>query len=140
TYQAKIQFLGYKERQLKFNIPEGHEEITLTALLENSSIQLEGVEITAAPTVVLKGDTTEFNAAAFTTEPYADSDALLAQLPGFEIDAEGNLIAQGEQITRIIVDGREFFSTDPRIAMKNLPADIIDKIQLIDERSDQARF
>src|SRR5690606_35668599 len=62
------------------------------------------------------------------------------QLPGFEIDAEGNLIAQGEQITRIIVDGREFFSTDPRIAMKNLPADIIDKIQLIDERSDQARF
>lgn len=140
SYQAKIHYLGYKERLLKFNIPEGHEEITLTALMEDGSIQLEDVEITAAPTVVIKGDTTEFNAAAFKTEPYADSDALLTQLPGVEIDAEGNLIAQGEQVTRIIVDGREFFSTDPRIAMKNLPADIIDKVQLIDERSDQARF
>src|SRR5690606_32103661 len=87
-----------------------------------------------------KGDTTEFDAAAFSTEPYADADALVMQIPGVEIDEEGRVKAQGEDVQRIIVDGKEFFSTDPRIALKTLPADIIAKIQLIDEQSEQAQF
>src|SRR3546814_33973 len=66
--------------------------------------------------------------------------ALVMQIPGVEIDEEGRVKAQGEDVQRIIVDGKEFFSTDPRIALKTLPADIIAKIQIIDEQSEQAQF
>src|SRR5690606_26943595 len=76
----------------------------------------------------------------FSTREFADADELVAQVPGVMIDEEGNVSAHGEQVTKIIVDGKEFFSTDPRIALKSLPAEIISKIQIIDEKSEQARF
>ncbi|MGH2623381.1 MAG: outer membrane beta-barrel protein, partial [Sphingobacterium sp.] len=65
---------------------------------------------------------------------------MVAQVPGVTIDEEGNVSAHGEPVGRILVDGKEFFSTDPKIALKTLPADIIDKLQIIDEKSEQARF
>src|SRR5690606_40931140 len=71
---------------------------------------------------------------------FADSDELIAQVPGVMIDEDGNVSAHGEEVTKIIVDGKEFFSTDPRIALKTLPAEIISKIQIIDEKSEQAKF
>src|SRR5690606_11538084 len=82
----------------------------------------------------------EFDASALSTEPYADADALIMQIPGVEIDADGRVKAQEEDVQRIIVDGKELFSTDPRIALKTLPAHIISKIRLIDEQSEQAQF
>src|SRR5690606_32352915 len=139
-YHAKVFFLGYNEFESKFTIRPGQKEHVLSPLMEDSSIQLEGVDITNVQMVVMKGDTTEFNAAAFKTEPYADSDAPLTQLAGVEIDAEVNLMALGEKVIKIVVDGRTCFSTDPRVGMKNLPADIIDKVQIIDERSEESRF
>src|SRR5690606_34761619 len=98
------------------------------------------IEITGIPAVSLRGDTTEFDAKRFSTREYADADELVSQIPGVEVDEEGNVKAHGEEVTKIIVDGKEFFSTDPRIALKPLPAESIDKIQLIDEKSEQARF
>ncbi|WP_164110945.1 MULTISPECIES: outer membrane beta-barrel protein [Sphingobacterium] len=108
--------------------------------LEPAEIAIEEVEITAPQSIVMKGDTLEFDAKNFSTREYADADELVAQIPGVMIDEEGNVEAHGEKVTRIIVDGKEFFSSDPRIALKNLPAEIIAKIQLIDEKSEQARF
>src|SRR5690606_17380769 len=101
---------------------------------------LEEIEITGIPAVSLRGDTTEFDAKRFSTREYADADELVVQIPGVEMDEQGNVKAHGEEVTKIIVDGKEFFITDPRIALKTLPAEIIDKIQLIDEKSEQARF
>src|SRR5690606_38320143 len=98
------------------------QPITIQLLPEYRSLE-EVAVIASSPVAVLKGDTTEFDAAAFSTEPYADADALVMQIPGVEIDEEGRVKAQGEDVQRIIVDGKEFFSTDPRIALKTLPAD-----------------
>ena len=141
SYTLQIHALGYKKHQMKVDEQSfSSPKLLIVPLFVDNTILAE-VNITAPPPMVaLKGDTTEFSASFFTTEPYADSDALISQLPGIEIDEEGNLIADGEEVHRIMVDGKEFFSSDPRVAMKSLPADIIDKIQVIDEKSDQAKF
>src|SRR5690606_37686641 len=140
-YTLQANFLGYKRQRIPVNVSEDSAFQPLVVRLPPDMNLLDAVQIEIAPpAVVLKGDTTEFNAASFTTEPYADSDALIGQLPGVEIDEDGKLKVQGEEVQRIMVDGKEFFSSDPRIAMKTLPADIIAKIQVIDEKSDQAKF
>lgn len=141
SYTLNIYFVGFKPYQKKFVLNGENISETFNVLLPLDMTILSAVDINAEPPmVVLKGDTTEFNAGAFTTEPYADADALIGQLPGAEIDGEGKLTFQGEEVQRIMVDGKEFFSTDPRIAMKTIPADIISKLQVIDEQSDQAKF
>ncbi len=132
----QISYLGYvpQKQTLAANTSN------LQVQLERSAIDLDVVDIIAAPLAQIKGDTTEFSADNFKTEPYADSDALIKQIPGVTIDEEGNVIAHGSQVTKIIVDNKEFFTTDPRLALKNLPADIVAKIQIIDEKSEQANF
>lgn len=141
SYTLKVHFVGFKIFQKDFTLNTSNSSEQFEVLLPLDMTLLDPVDINVEPPmVVLKGDTTEFNAGSFTTEPYADADALIGQLPGAEIDGDGKLIFQGEEVQRIMVDGKEFFSTDPRIAMKTIPADIISKLQVIDEKSDQARF
>jgi len=137
-YTVKVHYVGYKtERQ---SITFSGKPVHLLFRLEPSEIALEEVEITAPQMVSLRTDTMEFDARNFSTREFADSDELIAQVPGVMIDEDGNVSAHGEQVTKIVVDGKEFFSTDPRIALKSLPAEIISKIQIIDEKSEQARF
>ncbi len=140
-YRLQVNYLGYRPMVVGITVPaeSNPEPVTIQLLPEYRTLD-EVAVISASPVAVLKGDTTEFDASAFSTEPYADADALVMQIPGVEIDEEGRVKAQGEDVQRIIVDGKEFFSTDPRIALKTLPADIIAKIQLIDEQSEQAQF
>jgi outer membrane receptor protein involved in Fe transport len=90
--------------------------------------------------ITFKGDTTEFNAAAFKTQPNATAEELLKKLPGVEVDKDGNVKAQGESVTKIFVNGKKFFSNDPKIATQNLPAGAVDKVQVYDKKSDQAEF
>lgn len=138
-YTLLLTYIGYKQSRQKVKI-EGHD-LALKFPLASSFTILDAVNITVAPPpVVVKGDTTEFSAAAYKTEAYADADALVAQIPGVEIDADGKIKAQGEDVQKIIVDGKEFFSSDPAVALKTLPADVIDKIQLIDEKSEQSKL
>ena len=92
------------------------------------------------PPAVQKADTTEFNARAFRTNPDATTEDLLAKMPGITVDASGTVTAQGEQVQQILVDGRPFFGNDPTVAIRNLPADAIEKIQVFDKMSDQAEF
>lgn len=90
--------------------------------------------------IKIKGDTTEFNAGSFTVRPNARVEDLLQQLPGIQIDKDGKITAQGQTVTKVLVDGDEFFGDDPTLVTKNLRADMIDKIQLYDKKSDQAVF
>lgn len=137
-YTVSTAYIGFKsESQI---ITMDKKPIYLFLRLEPAEIAIEEVEITAPQAIIMRGDTLEFDAKNFSTREYADADELVAQIPGILIDEEGNVEAHGEKVTRIIVDGKEFFSSDPRIALKNLPAEIIAKIQLIDEKSEQARF
>ncbi|RMG68351.1 MAG: TonB-dependent receptor, partial [Bacteroidetes bacterium] len=85
-----------------------------------------------------KGDTTEFNASAFTTNPDATAEQLVQKLPGVMMQ-NGQVTAQGEQVQQVLVDGRPFFGNDPSAALRNLPAEVVDKIQVFDQQSEQAQ-
>lgn len=98
------------------------------------------VVVTNTVPITVKGDTVQFNAEAFRTKPNATAEDLLKKLPGVEVDKEGIVKAQGEQIQKVYVDGKEFFGTDPKLATKNLTADMIESVQVFDDMSDQAKF
>jgi hypothetical protein len=88
----------------------------------------------------IKGDTTEFNAKAFVIQPNAKVEDLLKQLPGITVDKDGKITAEGQTVTKVLVDGEEFFGDDPTLVTRNIRADMVDKIQLYDKKSDQASF
>lgn len=90
--------------------------------------------------VTIKQDTIEYNAGSFKVQPNAAVEDLLKRLPGVEVDRNGTVRAQGQQVQRVTVDGKEFFGRDPKMATKNLPADVVDKVQVFDRKSDQAQF
>jgi hypothetical protein len=88
----------------------------------------------------IKGDTTEFNAKAFVIQPNAKVEDLLKQLPGITVDKNGKITAEGQTVNKVLVDGEEFFGDDPTLVTRNIRADMVDKIQLYDKKSDQAAF
>lgn len=139
NYSISVKALGFQARLTPIQI-SALKNLTLTIPLELDNIGIDEVVISASPAVLLKGDTMEYDAKKFVTRDFADADEMVAQVPGVMIDEDGNVTAHGEPVTRIIVDGKEFFSSDPKVALKTLPADIIAKIQLIDEKSEQSRF
>ncbi|HET8884733.1 MAG TPA: outer membrane beta-barrel protein [Salinimicrobium sp.] len=110
-------------------------------ILEPVSSELSEVTITAnrAP-VTVKNDTLEFNAASFNTRPDANLEDVMKKLPGVEVDSQGNITVNGKPVTRILVNGKEFFGNDPKIATKNLPKEIIDKIQVVDTKTKAQEF
>lgn len=101
---------------------------------------LKEVVVESRPPVRMKGDTVEYNASQYKTKENAVVEDLLKKLPGVKVDQSGNIIAQGETVGKVLVDGKEFFGNDPAIATKNLPADMVDKIQVLDKMSDQEEF
>ncbi len=84
--------------------------------------------------IVIKKDTIEFNAEAFKVRPNAVVEDLLKKLPGLEVGSDGSITVMGKDVTKVLVDGHEFFSADTRMATKNIDADMIDKIQVYDDR------
>lgn len=90
--------------------------------------------------IKIRGDTTEYDPAAYNLRPNATVEDLLKQLQGMQVDRNGNITAQGKQVRRVLVDGEEFFGDDPTLVTKNLRADMIDKVQVFDKQSDQSAF
>jgi len=89
---------------------------------------------------VSRRDTLDYNALAFEVRPNATVEELLARLPGIEVDTDGTIRAQGETVRKVLVDGKEFFGTDPTVATRNLPAAAVERIQVYDKESDMAEF
>jgi hypothetical protein len=90
--------------------------------------------------VTIKSDTLEFNAGSFNTRQDANLEEVMKKLPGVEVDAQGNITVNGKPVSRILVNGKEFFGNDPKIATKNLPKEIIDKIQVVDTKTKSEEF
>ena len=101
---------------------------------------LEDVIITAKNAVIIKGDTIEYDASKYTIQPNSKVEDLLSQLPGIQVDKDGKITAQGETVSKVLVDGEEFFGDDPTLVTKNIRGDMVDKVQLFDKKSDQATF
>src|SRR5690606_16283137 len=122
---------------LKQLVTLSSEKIDLGTLqMEFATNMLGEVTVVAdrAP-VTVKTDTLEFNAASFNTRPDANLEDVMKKLPEVGVDAQGSITVNGKPVTRILVNGKEFFGNDPKIATKNLPKEIIDKIQVVDTKT-----
>lgn len=108
--------------------------------MSDDGVDLKDVNVTASIPVVVKTDTIEFDGKSIKVRENAVVEDMLKKLPGVEVAKDGSIKAQGETVTKVKVDGKEFFGTDPLLATKNLPADMVDKIQVIDEMSEQSQF
>lgn len=141
-YRLLITHIGYHNSNKKFVINENAENIDLGNVVMNDRTKmLEEVLVTnEAPPVTLIGDTVQYNAGSFKTQPNASVEQLLKKLPGVEVAKDGTVKAQGQTVNKVLVDGKEFFGNDPKMATKNLPADAIDKVQVYDKLSDQAQM
>ena len=139
-YVLDASFVGYQK--LRQTVTVAGQPLQLgTLALQTGGIQLKGVVVTGqAAQSVQKGDTTQFNAKAFKTNPDANAQDLIEKLPGVSRGADGKVQAQGENVQRVLVDGKEFFGNDPDAVLKNLPADMVDKVEVFDQRSEQSRF
>jgi hypothetical protein len=140
NYILKISFEGYKVSRKRITITQEVPNAAIGKVyLRPKDNELETVVVEASP-IKMKKDTVEFNAGSFATKPNAVAEDLLKKLPGVQVDAGGTITAQGEKVTRVLVDGKRFFSDDPKLATRNLPPDVIDKIQVFDDLSDQSKF
>ncbi|MEO6039037.1 MAG: TonB-dependent receptor, partial [Saprospiraceae bacterium] len=141
-YLLQINYLGYQNHSQQLVVPENKNRVNAgRILLQPASLVLPGVEIKAeqAP-LVMRKDTLEYNAGVFKTQPGAVVEDLLKKLPGIQVQSDGTIKAQGETVQNVLVDGKEFFGQDPKVATKNLPADAVDKVQVYDKKSEQAEF
>jgi len=139
AYILQITYLGFDQYVQNLNL-ESNQDLGIVILSQKANALVD-VEITAEHTPIqIKKDTVEYNAAAFQTQPHEVVEDLLRKLPGVEVEADGTVIAQGEEVQEVLVDGKEFFGNDPKIATKNLPADAVEKVQVFDQRSDMAEF
>ncbi|NWJ51576.1 MAG: TonB-dependent receptor [Bacteroidetes bacterium] len=142
TYKLRINFLGYKtiKQVVKINNSSRVQTFGPFQLPSNSTTLKEVTIIGQKAPVVVKTDTVEFSAVNFKTEKNDVVEEMIKKLPGVDVDKDGNIQAHGKDVTKILVDGKPFFGNDPKLATQNLPAEMIDKVQVIDQKSDQAQF
>jgi hypothetical protein len=141
NYSLLISFEGYQHIRKSIAINgSDHRDLDLGFLyMQHITDQLQEVVIQVPP-VLIRKDTVEYNAGSFTTKPNAVAEDLLKKMPGIQVDKNGTITAQGETVNRVLVNGKRFFSDDPKLATRNLPPEIIDKIQVFDDLSDQSKF
>jgi len=140
-YRVIISSKGYMEFNKTASITATLKSIDFGNLeVQKDYKTLEGVVVTSESPIQVKNDTIQFNASGFKTLPNATAEDLLKKLPGVEVDKDGNIKSQGETVQKVLVDGKEFFGNDPKLATKNLTADMIESVQVFDDMSDQAKF
>ncbi|MEJ7913957.1 MAG: outer membrane beta-barrel protein [Chitinophagaceae bacterium] len=140
TYRLMVSFQGYSNLSRNITITREISLLDLGAIyMDKKNTLLDEVVVEAAP-IIVKKDTVEFKASAFKTVPNSTAEDLFKKLPGVEVDKDGNVKAQGEDIQKVYVDGKEFFGNDPKMATKNITADMIESVQVYDDMSDQAKF
>jgi hypothetical protein len=138
TYILNISFLGLEDVYQPLQITGRSTKVELgkIEMMENSILLDEAVIKGKITEVTVKADTVEYNADAFKVTDGAMLEELLKKLPGAEVAADGTVTVNGKQIKKILVDSKEFFSDDPKVASKNLPAKMVEKVQAYDRRSD----
>ncbi|MFL5743226.1 MAG: TonB-dependent receptor domain-containing protein, partial [Niastella sp.] len=141
-YRLLITHVNYHNTGQPFTLDEAHKQVNLGTIIMNDVTRLlsEVVVTAEAPPVTLIDDTVQYNAGSFKTIPNATVEQLLKKMPGIKVEKDGTVKAQGQDVKKVLVDGKEFFGKDPKIATRNLPADAVDKVQVYDKVSDQAQL
>lgn len=124
----------------KFILKENEEKNLGNLFLTPKSKLLAEVIVKSGSPIKIKGDTVVYTADSFKVRPGANVEELLRRLPGITVDKSGQITAMGERVKKVLVDGEEFFGTDPGIATKNIRADAVQEVQVFDKKSDQADF
>lgn len=141
AYRLHVSFIGYELSNTEINIPRGRNALDVGKItLKPTGKQLD--EVTVVRQVQRqeqRGDTTVFNAAAFKVNPDATTEDLLRKMPGMQVK-DGQVSHGGEAVKKVLVDGKEFFGSDPSAALKNIDASMVDKIEVFDKQSEQAEF
>ena len=139
NYTLQISALGYKTftKSISITVPQNNLG-TLNVAKDDQTLNTVNIEGKALLGTQL-GDTTQYNANAFKTNPDANAEDLVTKMPGVTLQ-DGKVQAQGEDVKQILIDGKPYFGSDVNAALKNLPADVIDKVQVFDQQSEQSRF
>ena len=140
AYVLQVTLIGYAPIRSDFEVTGADVDLgSVTMTMEAIEIDSLVVSIEHVP-FINRRDTLSYNVNAFPTPPNAVVEELLRRLPGIEVDTDGTITAQGEEVQNVLVDGREFFGRDPRIATRNLPADAVEQVDVYDKQSDMAEF
>lgn len=140
-FSISITSIGFEPINRKYLYNEGEGILKLEPItMKAAAKQLSEVVISGTPSVTVKQDTVEYRAADYKLKEDAQVEDLLRKLPGVEVDQNGNVKAQGKQVTRVRVNGKDFFGGDVKTATQQLPANLIDKVQIVDDYGDQANF
>ncbi len=139
TYVLKAELMGYKTVQRDITV-EKNIDLGEIKMAEDAEV-LDAARVTdVGNPIVVKKDTIEYTASSFKTSDNDMLEELLKKLPGVEVEADGTITANGETIKKITIDGKTFFLDDPQLASKNIPAKLVDKVKVVEKKSDQAQF
>ena len=139
TYVLKAELMGYNTYSQEVFVAQ---DVDLGDVKMSEDVKiLEAASISAVGNpIVVKKDTIEYTASSFKTSDNDMLEELLKKLPGVEVEADGSITANGETIKKITIDGKTFFLDDPQLASKNIPAKLIEKVKVVEKKSDQAMF
>jgi len=141
NYLLQGSMLGYTTLYRSVSIPLRTGDDIGTLIMTSKVFNIDEVTVSADRIPIrIKKDTIEYDAKAFKVKPDGVAEDLIKKLPGLEVDRAGNIKAMGEDVKNVLVDGKEFFGNDPKVATRNLPADAIDRVQLFDKQTDESQF
>ena len=136
TYEITVSYLGFKSQM--FTITTTNEDIIKNFVLKENPNQLETVELNYTPPITVKKDTIIYSVDKFTTGEERKLREVLKKLPGVEVDRDGNVMVQGKRVTKVLVEDKIFFTGDSKLAVNNIPADAVDKVEVLDNYNEVA--
>ena len=136
----KVTYMGFETHKEELKEINSNKDFKTISLIESANM-LAGVTIkTEEPPIRVKNDTIEFKASLFKVRPDSNVETLLKQLPGFEVDSDGKITVNGKEVNQVLVNGKPFFDRDGAMALKNLPAEIINKVQVSDYKTKKEEY
>ena len=137
SYTIKASFVGYETTEVPLEDP-GKTQLPFKLELRSSTTQLEDLHFVEEMPITISGDTITYSADAFTKGNERKLEDVLEALPGFDVDKNGEIKVQGKKVERVLVEGKEFFEGDTKLAAENIPADAVDKVQVLTNFNDIA--
>lgn len=131
TYILRASFLGYETSEMEITVPENASDLNQNFALNSKASELDGVEIVYEMPVTVRGDTIIYNADSFTNGTERKLGDVMRKLPGVEINEDGEIEVEGKTVSKVMVEGKDFFDGDSKLATKNIPADAVDKIEVL---------
>lgn len=131
AYTLKVSYLGFDTENIEVEVLDSSEDLRKNIILSESNQALKEVEITYEMPVKIVGDTIVYNADSFTSGKEKKLEDVLEKLPGIDIDDNGEVEVEGKKVQKVLVEGKEFFDGDSKLATQNIPASAIDKVEVL---------